>query len=232
MRLVDEKQRIAVASEAVKYVEEGMILGVGSGRAVVKFIGCLASKIREEKLKVNVVAASNQTENLCIKNNIPVTSLIENPTLDLDVDGSDQVEKDTLHMIKGGGAALLREKIVASAARKLIIIVEESKLADKLSCSVPLEVLPFALGFCLKKLKYMGTPLLRKDSKTHKPLITDNSNYIIDLDMGVIDNPYEVEAQLNTIPGILETGLFLNLADTVIIGLKNNKVKTLTKTKG
>ncbi len=78
----------------------------------------------------------------------------------------------------------------------------------------------------------MGTPLLRKDSKTNKPLITDNSNYIIDLDMGVIDNPYEVEAQLNTIPGILETGLFLNLADTVIIGLKNNKVKTLTKTKG
>ncbi|MGC8850512.1 MAG: ribose-5-phosphate isomerase RpiA [Candidatus Bathyarchaeia archaeon] len=225
----EEEERILAAKTALSYVEDGMKLGIGSGRAVAKFIEALSIKLKEEGITVKAVPTSIKTELLCLEYGVPLTTLNEAPRLDLDVDGADQVEKASLNMIKGGGGALMREKIVASAADMRIIIIEERKLADRLSWKIPLEVLPFALGFCLKQLKRLGKPELREGSGKLGPIITDNGNYIIDLDVGVLEDPYKIEGELKRIPGVLETGLFLNFADKVIVGKSMGRVEILER---
>jgi ribose 5-phosphate isomerase A len=225
----DDQERIAAANEAAKHVENATILGIGSGRTVAKFIESLAKRIRHEGLDIKAVPTSYQTEILCVDHTIPLTSLYEYPRLDLAVDGADQVEKETFHMIKGGGGALLREKVVASASNKRIIIIEKKKLVDKLNQGIPIEVLPFATGFCLKELKHLGISRLRMASNKLGPVITDNGNYIIDLRLDIIEDPYQVEQQLKSIPGLVETGLFLDLADEVILGTGKDQVTILKR---
>jgi ribose 5-phosphate isomerase A len=227
---LNNEERLAAAQAAVQFIDGDMILGIGSGRAIAKFIEDLSLKIIEKEIRIKAVPTSIQTELLCIKHHIPLTNLNEHPSLDLDIDGADQVEQGSLNMIKGGGGALLREKIVASSSKKLIILIEESKLSNKLDHTVPVEVLPFALGYCMKELKKIGTPIIRETSGKLGPLITDNGNYIIDLDIGIIEDPYNTDKTLKSIPGIVETGLFLDLADEVIMGMRKNTVKVLTKT--
>lgn len=229
MSVLDEEERTIAAKAALKYVEDGMRLGIGSGRTVAKFIEALSLKIEEEGISIRAVPTSVKTEFLCLEHGIPLTTLDETPSLDLDVDGADQVERDTLNMIKGGGGALLREKVVASAAEKRIIIIEEGKLADKLDWKVPIEVLPFALGFCLKRLREIGTPTVREGTGKLGPVVTDNGNYIVDLDLGTMEDPYKIEEELKKIPGVLETGLFLDLTDRVIAGKKNGQVEILER---
>lgn len=229
MSVHGDEERILAAKAALDYVEDGMKLGIGSGRAVAKFIEALGVRLKEEGIAVKAVPTSVKTELLCMEHGIPLTTLNEALSLDLDVDGADQVERTSLNMIKGGGGALLREKIVASASDKRIIIIEEGKLADKLSWKIPLEVLPFALGFCLKQLRGLGKPEVREGTGKLGPIVTDNGNYIVDLDVGTIEDPYKIEEGLRRIPGVLETGLFLNLADKVIVGKSTGRIEILER---
>lgn len=229
MSMSEEEERTLAARAALDHVKDGMRLGIGSGRAVAKFIEALSLKMAEEDITVKAVPTSVKTELLCLRHGIPLTTLNETPRLDLDVDGADQVERGSLNMIKGGGGALLREKIVASASDTRIIIIEEKKLTDKLNWKIPLEVLPFALGFCLEQLRRLGKPEVREGTGKLGPVVTDNGNYIVDLDLGAIEAPHKVEEELKGIPGILETGLFLNLADKVIIGTSKGKVEILER---
>ena len=151
-------------------------------------------------------------------------------TIDYAIDGADQVERTSLNLIKGGGGAMLREKIVDSAARRLAIVVDESKLSRHLGGKqpVPLEVSPFAHKYVQTRITVMGgRAKLREGAGKVGPVITDNGNFVLDADFGKIANPTRLERRLKSIPGLLETGLFVNMADVVYVGLNNGEVKLL-----
>jgi ribose 5-phosphate isomerase A len=146
--------------------------------------------------------------------------LDEHPKLDLAIDGADQIDKK-LNLIKGMGGALLREKIVASAAKQFIIIADASKMTDEFGKNqkVPVEVLPFAYTTVTAKiLEKGGDPSLREGKQKVGPVVTDNGNFILDVDFGFIKNPAELQLELKFIPGVIETGLFINMADIAYVG--------------
>lgn len=216
----DAKRRAAV--EAVKHVKDGYVVGLGSGSTVEYAIKELGAVISKQELDILGVPTSYHTMMIAIENRIPLTSLDENPDLDIAIDGADQIDFN-LNMIKGGGAALTREKIVDSAARQLVIIVDETKLTDMLGkkCPVPIEVLPFASSRVMRRLHELGgKPALRKTAGKIGPLITDNGHFILDVDFGPIKDPQKLESQLKLIPGIIETGLFIGMTDIAYIGCK------------
>jgi ribose 5-phosphate isomerase A len=204
---------------AVDFVESGMVLGLGHGSTAVFAVRCIAQLLREGRLRdVLGVPCSRQVEAEARKLGIPLTTLDQHPTVDLTIDGADEVDPD-LNLIKGGGGALLREKIVAQASRREIIVVDESKLSPALGTHwpVPVEVIPF--GWCVQSayLESLGarpTLRLREDGT---PFKTDQGNLILDCHFGPISDPVHLAARLNERAGIVEHGLFLGLATDVIV---------------
>jgi ribose 5-phosphate isomerase A len=157
---------------------------------------------------------------LAVSCGIPLTTLDEHPHLSVTIDGADQVDTQ-LNLIKGMGGALMREKIVASAAKQLVIVVDETKLVERLGMKhpVPVEILPFALSFVMATVReFRGKPVLREGKHKVGPVVTDNGNFILDVDFGVIDDPGELDAKLKLVPGVLETGLFPGMADVAYVG--------------
>jgi len=214
----EEAKRLAALS-AINFVKDRDIVGLGSGSTASYAIVELGRKVTEEKLNILGIPTSIKTESLAKLSGIPLTDLDSHPIPDIAIDGADQVDHD-LQLIKGMGAALTREKVVDSAAKRVIIVVDETKLTSKLGLDqiVPIEILKFATGFVKNKLSAMATiPILRLDSK-NKPLITDNGNYILDVNFGVISDPRSLEHKINMIAGVIECGLFLDIADIVCIG--------------
>ncbi|MCX8172258.1 MAG: ribose-5-phosphate isomerase RpiA [Archaeoglobaceae archaeon] len=206
---------------ALSFIKDGMTLGIGSGSTVEVFLDLLGEKIRKEGLKIYGIPSSYQAMIASVKNGIILADLIEKEP-DICIDGADQVDSK-LNCIKGKGAALTREKILAYASKKVLIIVDESKLVEKLSIPVPVEVLPFAYGYVFKELSSMCRPKLREGNGKVGPVITDNGNFIIDCDFGTIENPEEIERELEAIPGVIESGIFTSkLVDFVIVGGKSS----------
>ena len=228
-----EKGKKNAALEAVKHVKDGFVIGLGSGSTVAYAAEEIGKRIKTEKLHVKVVPTSYQAFMLAVKNGIPLTTLEEHPILDLAIDGADQIDEN-LNLIKGMGGALTREKIVAAASKNLIIIADERKKAKILGENgqqMPVEVLPFAASFVMHKISELGgKPKIREGTGKVGPVVTDNGNFIIDVDFGLIDKPAELEKKLKTIPGIVETGLFVNMADLVYLG-KLDKVERLKRKK-
>jgi ribose 5-phosphate isomerase A len=164
---------------------------------------------------------------VAVRSGVTLTTLDENPILDVALDGADQID-NLLNLIKGGGGALTREKIVASAAKKFIVVADETKLVGKLGtdCRVPVEVLPFALAPALAEIEELGgKPFLRESKGKVGAVVTDNGNYIVDVDFGVITDAQELNMQLKLIPGLIETGLFIAMADIVYLGKADGIVK-------
>lgn len=224
---IQEMKRKA-AKEALKFVKDGMVLGIGSGSTVREFIKLLGTSDFDTQ-KIICIPSSLDTENMLIENEMVVGTLNQFPVIDLTVDGADRVDKD-LNVIKGGGGALLREKIIAAAATDLVIIVDESKLVSELGGSfpIPVEVIPHAKEFVVKKLLALkGEPKLRMASDKLGPTVTDNGNVILDTDFKIISDPAELEINLNNIPGVMENGLFpKDLVSRVIIASeKEIKIK-------
>jgi ribose 5-phosphate isomerase A len=213
------------AMRAVKHIENGMVLGLGSGSTVsfaIKFIGELIAT--DELYDICGVPTSIQTTFEAIKAKIPLTSLDEHPQLDLGIDGVDQMDPK-LNAIKGGGGALLREKVVASACKEYILIADESKLTDVLGHNkvVPIEIHPFAVTPALKSVEKLGAKVsLRLSSGKLGPLVTDNGNYIIDADFGPIQDPWWLNRELHAIPGVIETGMFLGFAHMAYLGVRGS----------
>jgi ribose 5-phosphate isomerase A len=209
------------ARSAVNLIPSEATIGLGSGSTVAIFAKELGARIASEDWRIAAVPSSYQAYQLAIKYNIPLTNLDANPSLHLTIDGADEVSKE-LDLTKGGGGALLQEKIVAAASERLIIIVDESKLVEKLGSSfaVPVEVLPFSLGYVLKRILKMGVkPETRMAQKKMGPVVTDNGNFILDITFPhPIDNPAEVAMTLKMIPGVIETGLFVGMTDEVHVG--------------
>ena len=218
--LVEEAKRKA-ALEAVKHVKDGFIVGLGSGSTAAYAIEALGKRIRRENLNILGVPTSYQAFLLAVKHRIVVTTLEEHPTINLTIDGADQVDAE-LNLIKGMGGALAREKIVASASKQNIIIADESKKVKVLGENdhpVPIEVLPFAISLVKRRIEEIGgKPILREGKGKVGPVITDNGNVIIDATFGTIEKPAELEKRLKMIPGVVETGLFVGLADIAYLG--------------
>ncbi len=211
------------AKLALQLVKDGMVLGIGSGSTVEIFLNMLGEKIRSEGIEIFGVPSSYQSHLVAVKNGIKIVDLFEYDELDLCIDGADQVDAE-MNCIKGGGAAMTREKIVAAASKKVVIIVDESKLAEKLSMPVPVEVMPFAYGFVAKKIRGMAKTFeLRSGAGKLGPIITDNGNFIIDCDFGVIDDAEKLELEINSIPGVVENGVFPSkIISSVIVGSQHS----------
>lgn len=225
----DAKKRAAL--EAVKHVRNGYTLGLGSGTTAAYVIREIGKVIRQKNWHITGVPTSYQAFLLAVECGIPVTSLDEHPKLDLNIDGADQIDRD-LNMIKGMGGALTREKIVASASKLNVIVVDESKLVRKLGVNhpVPVEVLPFAAAtVCSKIHDIRGKPVLRVGNGKVGPVVTDNGNFIIDVYMRSINNPHELDSKLKSIPGVVETGLFVGIADIAYVGTRNSVEKISRK---
>jgi len=196
---------------AADLVKSCMVVGLGTGSTVAWTIKRLGVRVNEEGLQFLGVPTSFQAENLAIASGITLTTLNVHPALDLAIDGADQVD-GSLFVIKGGGAAHTREKVVACSAHRFVIVADESKYVDKLTWPVPVEVLPFATKLVERRLKALGgLPVLRQGLRKDGPVITDNGNFVMDVDFGAIEDPEALAARLCGIPGIVEHGIFDNL---------------------
>ena len=211
-----------VGKEAVKYVEEGMIVGLGTGSTVFYFVHALADRVKEG-LNIQMVSTSIQTVELAKSLGLNIKELEEIDHIDLAVDGVDEIDKN-FNAIKGGGAALFREKIVADIAKEVIWIYDESKDVEKLGkFNLPVEILPFGYSHTVRKLTEAGlNPVIRK--KDGEILITDNHNYIADLHLGYGFDIEVVKEKLANIVGVVEHGLFLNMCKLCIKGTPGGAV--------
>lgn len=206
---------------ALSFIEDEMTIGIGTGSTVEVFLNLLGEKIKNEGLRIYGIPSSYQSMLSGAKNGIILTDLIEREP-DICIDGADQVDAK-LNCIKGGGAALTREKILAYASKKVVILIDDSKLVEKLSIPVPVEVMPFAYGYVVKKLSSICKPKLREGKGKFGPIITDNGNFILDCDFGVIENPEVIEKELKSIVGIIESGIFKSeIIDAVIVGSESS----------
>jgi len=219
-------KRIA-AEKAVELIEEGMIVGLGTGSTVKYALKKIGERI-SKGLHIQGIPTSNQTKKLALKYDIPLTSLAEHPEIDLTIDGADELDSD-LNLIKGGGGALTREKIIAFHSKNLVIIADDSKVVKSLGIDFPLpvEIVKFSWQATKKSLEAFGCEcILRKIFDD--PFITDNGNYIIDCEFDRIPDPEHLEQEINMIPGVVENGLFIGLADKAIVG-STQGIMTLEK---
>jgi ribose 5-phosphate isomerase A len=228
MSWVDGAKRRA-AKAAAQHVESGTVIGLGTGSTAKHLIQIVGAYLSTGRLTdIQGVPTSNQTSADARDAGIPLTTLDDHPELTLSIDGADLIDGD-LNALKGGGGALLREKIVASASEKYILIADERKIVEKLGTGFPLpiEVLPFSVTLVADRIGKMGASVVHRSGQAG-PVVTDNGNFILDADFGPIDDPVMLERQLKSIPGVLETGLFLGYADFAYVGTPDG-VRTLQK---
>ena len=225
---LQNQMKQAVAQVAVDQIQDGMILGLGSGSTAALMIEALAKKIKSGEIKdICGVTTSFQGEVLASELGIPLKSLSSVSEIDLAIDGADEVDPK-FQLIKGGGACHVQEKLVAAIAKKFIVVVDSTKLVGKLNLDfkLPVEVLPTAWKQVQKTLINLGGEgSLRMAQKKAGPIVTDQGNLILDLSFrNGIAQPELLESQINNIPGVLENGLFVNLADEVLVGKVQNGI--------
>jgi len=206
----------AVAAEAVAMVHDGDVVGLGSGRAALAFVEALGERVRQG-LQIRGVPTSEGTAAAARRAAIPLVTIDDVESIDVTFDGADEVDPQ-LDLIKGWGGALVREKVVAELSRRLVILVGAEKLVPILGTrgKLPVEVVPFALNVCRRRIAGLGlTP--RPREVDGKLFVTDNGNHILDCATTAISNPATLEQQLRAIAGVVGTGLFLGMADTVLV---------------
>ena len=214
--MTQDEAKLKAAQHALDFVQDGMSLGLGSGTTSTVFIKQLGERVKQG-LRVQGIATSDASQRLAESLSIPITTFDQCPELDLAIDGADEVGPD-LALIKGGGGAMLREKIVASAARRFIVIADSSKLVDTLGrFPLPVEVIQMALPLVSRKLEALDlNPKLR-----HHPdgslYITDEGNFILDCACGSIPDPAWTASELRGVVGVVEHGLFVNMASLALI---------------
>ncbi|HTQ26811.1 MAG TPA: ribose-5-phosphate isomerase RpiA [Puia sp.] len=216
------------ADAAVNFVSSGMIVGLGTGSTAYWAIEKIGERMRQEGLQIKAIATSKRSEEQARSLNIPIYSFADIDEIDITIDGADESDA-AFNLIKGGGGALLREKIVASNSKQLIVIADETKLVKHLGkFPLPVEIALFGWEKTFKKLKALGcTPHLRMDKQ--QPYLTDNGNYIIDCAFNEISNPPELHEQINRIVGVMENGLFINLAKKLVIAYMDGTTKVFEK---
>jgi ribose 5-phosphate isomerase A len=213
------KQEVGKAAAAL--VQSGTIVGLGTGSTTAYAIEYLGNRLKSGEIKdIQGIPTSFQAEVLAKQYGIPLTTLDAVDHIDIAIDGADEVDPQK-NLIKGGGAAHTREKIVDSLAERFIVVVDGNKLVDRLGSTflLPVEVIPMAMTPVMRAIEKLGgKPELRMGVKKAGPVITDQGNMVIDVKFDSIDNPAELEKTLNNIPGVLENGLFVGVADLILVG--------------
>ncbi|HEC88548.1 MAG TPA: ribose-5-phosphate isomerase RpiA [Thermoplasmata archaeon] len=207
---MEELKKMA-AIEAVKEIKDGMVVGLGTG-STAKYAILEIGKIVREGIEITGIATSVESERIAKDAGIKIGDINEYDFIDLTIDGADEIDRD-LNLIKGGGGALLREKIVANCSKKEIIVVDERKIVDKFSFPLPVEIVKFGWKRTSEKLSKLGFNV-----NLRRGFITDNGNYIVDCEYTSLKNLKEIEEKINNIPGVVENGLFIEIADEVIVG--------------
>ncbi len=218
------------AERAIECVKSGMVLGFGTGSTFNHVLHVLAEKLNSGELENIVgISSSEKTENLAVELMIRTDTLANNPVLDLTIDGADEVD-NSLNLIKGGGAAHLREKVIAQASKQFVIIVDESKISKFLGekWAIPVEVIKMALDVEINFLESQGAKVKQRLDSEGNVLITDEGNYILDANFGVIKNPKKIARKLEKRAGIVEHGLFVNMADYVVVA-KEDGIEVISK---
>ena len=203
---------------AVTEVQDGMVVGLGTGSTATFAVEALANRV-SQGLRIVTVPTSERTRELAQKLGVPLAPAGDWPAIDLVIDGADQVERGSLDLIKGLGGALLREKIVASSGKRMIVVVDESKIVDRLGGRTPLPVEIVAFGWqgTIERLEALGVqPKLRLVDD--RPFVSDGGNHIADCHLAEIADARDLEAKLSRIVGVIETGLFVGLASMVVVG--------------
>jgi ribose 5-phosphate isomerase A len=209
---------VTIYERALELVPDGADIGLGSGRAAWAFVGLLGERVRAGRLKVRGVPCSEETARVAAAQGVPLIGLDAANELALTVDGADEVDPQS-NLIKGYGRALVREKVVAASSKRLVILVGEEKLVPRLGTRgrLPAEVVPFALPLGQRRLTEMGLkPVVWEEGG--RPALTDNGNHILDCQIAPIAETARLEAELRAVPGIVGTGLFLDMADLVLVG--------------
>lgn len=228
MSWVEAAKRAAVL-KALEEIGDAQVVGIGSGTTLELLVFELAATSRNRVVEMKLVPTSRQIEAAIARAGLKTVSLNEVSEIDLALDGADQVASETLDLIKGGGGALTREKIVDTAAKRLIVVVDERKLTQTLGSgqAVPVEVMSFAHSLVMSRLAELGGKPKLRHSSDARPITTDNGNLVVDVDFGPIEDAPALQARLKSIPGLVETGLFLGMADRVYVGLKDGQVQVL-----
>lgn len=209
---------MTIYERALDFIREGDVVGLGSGRASTEFIKLLGARVKAG-FKVRGVPTSEASDKLARELGIPLLTVEEGMPIAVTVDGADEVDP-SLDLIKGYGRALIREKVVAAASNKLVILVGPGKEVRALGehGKLPVEVVPFALPVCRARLKAMGCEPILWSDESGKPKKTDNGNYILDCKIGPLLDPADFEARAEAVPGVVGTGLFLGMANVVLVG--------------
>ena len=213
--------KINAAKKALDYVRDGMTLGLGTGTTSIEFLKVLADKIKNDGLEIRGVPTSKGIEFKARELGIPIVFPEGVDKIDLAVDGADQCTSSAL--LKGGGGALVREKIIDYTAAEFIVIVDETKVSDKLDKKTVVEVLPFAYAFVKRSLDKFGLKPRIRMLDSGNPFISDNGNYLIDCEM-VVENPEKVEKWIDSIPGVVENGIFTKFTRIIVGDSKGAKV--------
>lgn len=222
----------AAAVEAVnKYITTNQVVGIGSGSTIVFAVKHLAQRVKDEKLQVKCVPTSFQAKQLITENGLYLSDLEQTPSIDVAIDGADEVDAD-MNCIKGGGGCLTQEKIIASCAKKFIVIADSTKdsnkLGEKWKKGVPVEVIPMAYKPVALKLQSFGfEPVLRMAKSKAGPLVTDNGNFILDFTFDNVEDWKATNDKIIGIPGVVETGLFIKMAESVIFGNADGTTKVM-----
>ena len=214
-RMAHDQDKEAAARASLRYVNDGQVVGLGTGSTAAYFIRLLAEEIRKG-LRIRGIPTSDRSQELALSLGIPLTTLEECQDIDVTVDGADEVDPQ-LRLIKGGGGALLREKIVASASRRVIIVADASKRVAVLGrFPLPVEVIKFAQPLITKRIAALGADVRLRSGADGSPFLTDENNHILDCTFGQIMDPDGLGRRLSDMPGVVEHGLFLGMASTAI----------------
>ncbi len=210
-----DQEKQAAARAAAELVESGSIVGLGSGSTATYAIRLLGQRVRES-LKIVGIPTSQKTKQLAEQLGIPLSTLDEHPQIDIDIDGADEIDPH-LNLIKGGGGALLREKIIASASRRFIVVGDSSKQVAHLGkFPPPVEVIPFAQSLISKRIAGLGAQVSLRGAGN--PYVTDEGHHILDCKFGEIADPPALAEKLRSIPGVVEHGLFIGMAELALVG--------------
>jgi len=227
--LVELGKKNAAFKAVEDNVKQNMVLGIGSGSTVVYAVKAIAEINKINDLNLKCIPTSFQSHQLIVENGLTLVTLDQYPEIDLDIDGADEIDK-SLNLIKGGGGCLVQEKIIASSSKKLVVIADYTKKSEVLGENwrngVPIEVIPLAYVPIMKRLEKMGgKPVLRMAKAKAGPVVSDNGNFIIDADFGIIKNPLDLNLKILQMPGVVDSGLFLGMTQTAYIGQEDGTVK-------
>ncbi|KAF4791314.1 Ribose-5-phosphate isomerase [Turdus rufiventris] len=232
--MAEEAKKRAAFAAVDKHVQNNQVLGIGSGSTIVHAVQRLAERVKEENLTIVCIPTSFQARQLILQNGLTLSDLDRNPELDVAIDGADEVDSD-LNLIKGGGGCLTQEKIVAGFAKCFIVIADYRKKSDRLGeqwkKGVPIEVIPMAYVPVSRALtkKFGGVVELRMAVNKAGPVVTDNGNFILDWKFDKIHEWHEVNTAIKMIPGVVETGLFIDMAQVVYFGMEDGSVSVREK---